>query len=60
MIVMNLGKLVGLGIAVNEAVIRAEARNSVILMCIVFVLGVQAVEIVLLRAVDRMFGESSR
>lgn len=60
LVVSNLTKLVGVGIAINEAVLRSDARNSVILMCVIFVLGVQAGEGVLLRIIDRLFDGSTR
>lgn len=54
--ITNLGKLIGFGIAINEAVVRTEGRNSVILLCVVFVLGTQSIEMVALRVIDRLFG----
>jgi hypothetical protein len=56
--ITNLTKLVGLALAINEAALRAEPRNSVIILCAICVLGVQVVENVLLRMVDRLFGAS--
>lgn len=57
--VTNLTKLVGLGLAINEAALRTSPRNSVIILCAICVLGVQVVENVLMRTVDRLFGNGS-
>lgn len=50
----NLTKLVGLGLAVNEAAIRANARDSVIGFCALCVLGAQVAENIILRVIDRV------
>jgi hypothetical protein len=54
-VVANLGKLIGFGIAVNEMVVRANARNSVIAFCALCVLGTQAAEDAFLKLIDRLF-----
>lgn len=54
--ITNVTKLVGLGLAINEAALRETPRNAVIVLCAICVLGVQVVENVLLRTVDRLFG----
>lgn len=54
--ITNLTKLVGIALAINEAAVRENPRNSVIVLCAICVLGVQTVENVLLRMVDRLFG----
>jgi hypothetical protein len=54
-VVANLGKLIGFGIAVNEMVIRDNARNSVIAFCALCVLGTQAAEDAFLKLIDRLF-----
>lgn len=56
-VVANLGKLIGFGIAINEMVIRAEARNSVIAFCALCVLGTQAAEDAFLRIIDKVFSQ---
>lgn len=51
----NVTKVVGLALAINEGLIRDEARLEVLIAGMAFVLGLQAVENVLLRAIDRFF-----
>lgn len=49
-------QLVGLVLVINEALIRETTRNSVMLIIAICVLGVQPIENVLLRTIDRLFG----
>lgn len=56
-IIANVAKLIGLGIAINEMVIRTEARNSVIAFCALCILGTQAAEDAFLRLIDKMFSQ---
>ena len=55
LVLTNVTKLVGLGIAINEMVLRTDARNSVIAFCAVCVLGAQFAENVVLKFIDRLF-----
>lgn len=55
LVITNVTKLVGLGIAINEMVLRTDARNSVIAFCAVCVLGVQVAENVVLKFIERLF-----
>lgn len=55
LVVTNLVKLFGMGIAVNEMVIRSNARDSVVAFCALCVLGTQAAEDAFLRLIDRVF-----
>ena len=59
LLITNLTKVVGLGLAINELAIREDARNSAIALCAICVLGAQVVEDVALRIVDRFFGTGS-
>lgn len=56
LLVTNLTKLAGVALAVNEAALRPSVRDSVIALCALFVIGTQAAEGVMLRAIDRFFG----
>lgn len=58
LLITNATKLVGLGLAINEAAIRTNARDSVIALAAICVLGAQVVEDVLLKLIDRIFGQS--
>jgi hypothetical protein len=54
-----MAKLVGLGIAINEMVIRPTLRESVVAFCAICILGTQVVEDVVLHAIDRIFSRES-
>jgi hypothetical protein len=54
-VVANIAKLIGLGIAVNEMVIRDELRQEVVAWCALALLGSQAAEELLLKVIDRIF-----
>lgn len=56
LLLTNATKLVGLALAVNEAIFVEHPRNSVIALCALFVLGTQAAENLALRFLDRLFG----
>jgi hypothetical protein len=56
LIITNITKLVGVALAVNEAVVRDDVRDSVIALCALFVLGAQVAENSALRLIDRVFG----
>lgn len=56
LLLTNVTKVVGLGLAINELAIREDARNSAIALCAICVLGAQVVEDVALRIIDRFFG----
>jgi hypothetical protein len=56
LLLTNLTKLTGVALAVNEAVLREAARDSVIALCALFVLGAQVAENAMLRIIDRLFG----
>jgi hypothetical protein len=56
LILANAAKLVGLGLGVNEAAIRDDARYSVMIFCVCCVLGAQVVENIILGAIERFFG----
>jgi hypothetical protein len=58
LIITNIGKVLGMATFFNEVWIKTEARNSVLILCGIFVLGVQVVENVALRLIDRFFGGS--
>jgi hypothetical protein len=49
-------QLAGVAIAINEAVIREETRNAVLLIVAMFVMGAQRAEAIIQRAVDHLFG----
>lgn len=55
LVVTNLAKLVGLGLAVNEAAVRPNARESVLAFCALCLVGTQAAENMALRTIDRLF-----
>lgn len=55
LLVTNIIKLSGVGIAVNEIVLRPSARESVIAFCALCVMGAQAAEDLALKLIDRMF-----
>lgn len=57
-VVTNSGKLLGLAGAFNEFFVRPEARNSVLVLCGLFVMGAQAAENIALRSIDRFFGRA--
>jgi hypothetical protein len=56
LIVTNVTKVVGLGLAVNEGLQPGPADHTVIGFAAICVLGVQVVENVLLEAIARFFG----
>lgn len=60
LVVTNLTKLVAIGIAVNEMVIRHSARESVIGFCALCLIGTQAAEEIFIHAIDRIFGRSDQ
>jgi len=60
LVISNLIKLIGVGIALNEMVIRPDARDSVIAFCALCVLGTQAAEDIFLRVIDRIFSTRDR
>lgn len=55
LIVTNALKLIGAGVFVNEAMFEKVARNSVLAICALFVLGTQVAENILMKAIERMF-----
>lgn len=55
LVVMNMGKLIGFAIAVNETMIRDNLRESALAICALFVLGTQAAEDVALHFIDKLF-----
>lgn len=58
--IARLTTLVGLGIGINEARKgQADANNLLILFAAICVLGVRAVEALLHRFIDRLFGDGS-
>lgn len=57
LIITNFTKLVGLGIAINEMVVRTDARQSVVGYCALTLLGTQVAESILLRIIDRIFAK---
>lgn len=59
LVITNIAKLVGLGIAINEMVIRPTLRESVVAFCAICILGTQVVEDVILHAIDRIFSRES-
>lgn len=61
LVVTNFAKLVGLALAVNEAAVRPNARESVLAFCALCLVGTQAAENTALRFIDRLFdGPSGR
>jgi hypothetical protein len=56
-IITNLIKLVAIGIAINEMVIRPTARESVVAFCALCLIGSQAAEEIIIHAIDRVFGK---
>lgn len=59
LVITNIAKIVGLGIAINEMVIRPNLRESVVAFCAICILGTQVVEDVVLHAIDRIFSRES-
>lgn len=59
LLITNLTKLVGLGIAVNEMAIRSSARQSVVAFCALTVIGAQVAQSVAIHFIDRMFTRDS-
>jgi hypothetical protein len=57
--VTNVTKVVGLVIGAGEAFLHDHPRREIVLMCVVFVVGAQAVENIVLRAIDRLFDRAS-
>lgn len=57
LLLTNVTKLVGLGLAVNEGFFEPQPRNGVIALCALFVLGTQVAENVLLRFIERLFSK---
>lgn len=55
LLITNCTKVVGLGIAVHEMVIRANARQSVVAFCALTVIGAQVAQSVAIHFIDRMF-----
>lgn len=61
LVITNVTKIAGIVVFLNETLIRPTGRDSVIASCALFVLGAQAAENVILRAIDRLFaGSGSR
>jgi hypothetical protein len=56
LLITNLTKLGGLAIAIHETLLRANARDSVMALAALLVLGAQVCENVLLRVIERFFG----
>lgn len=59
--IANLMRLVGLGIGINEARKgQASSNNELLWFAVICVVGVDAVEAILLRFIDRLFGDGSK
>jgi hypothetical protein len=56
LVVTNATKVAGLVIALNEAMVRDERDAAVMIVAAVMMIGAQAAEQILLRAIDRFFG----
>ena len=56
LLLTNATKLVGLGLAVAEWAKAGPVQDSVLILCGIFVLGVEVVEKVILHAIDRLLG----
>jgi hypothetical protein len=57
--VTNITKIVGLGMGAGEAFLQDHPRREIVLLCVVFVVGAQAVENIILRGIDRLFDRAS-
>jgi NADH:ubiquinone oxidoreductase subunit E len=57
LIATNAAKLVGIYTFYTETQVRPTARDSVLAICLAFVLGAQATENALLRLIDRIFAK---
>lgn len=57
--ITNATKIVGLVIGFGEAFLQENPRREIVLMCVVFVVGAQAVENIALRTIDRLFDRAS-
>jgi hypothetical protein len=55
LLITNAAKIAGIVVFVNEAVLRSGARDSVIAVCALFVLGAQVAENTILTVIDRVF-----
>lgn len=55
----NLAKTTGIVLAVLEWARPGEAQDSVLALCALFVFGMQTVEVVALRIIDRLFARDS-
>jgi hypothetical protein len=56
LLITNLTKVTGVVIAVLEWARPGEAQDSVLALCAVFVVGAEALEKMMLQALDRLFG----
>jgi hypothetical protein len=56
LLITNLTKVTGVVIAVLEWARPGEAQDSVLALCAVFVVGAEALERILLDAIDRVLG----
>lgn len=57
--ITNATKIVGLVIGFGEAFLQEHPRREIVLMCVVFVVGAQAVENIAFRMIDRLFDRAS-
>lgn len=59
--IANLMRLAGIGIGINEARKgQADMNNELLWFAVICVVGVDAVEAVFLRFIDRLFGNGPR
>ena len=59
LLLTNVFKVAGLVVFLNEAVVRSEARTTVLGACILCMAGAQVSEGVLLAIIDRFMGRQS-
>lgn len=59
LVITNLTKLAGVGVVVNETMIRSNLRPSALAVASLMMLGAQVSEDMILKAIDRFFGRTS-
>lgn len=57
--VTNATKAIGLLGGAKQALLVEHPDRNIVILCIVFVIGAQAVEDIVIRAIDRIFSRSS-
>ena len=60
LVVTNMTKIAGLVIVVNEALLRTDARPTVLALAAFMMAGAQFSEQMVLSAIDRFFGRGDR